>query len=136
MEAQNAIDSLVATFYGVFDNRAGRVPSAESFEALFATSASIVTHGGGEPRVATPADFVEPRVALLTGGELEDFREWETESHTEINGTLAVRRSRYAKQGWRRGTSYAGAGTKYFQFANTSSGWRITSLSWIDDAGG
>ena len=133
MDDERAIDSLVAALYGVFDNRAGRVPTAESFESLFAPSALIVTHGKGEPQVATPAGFVQPRIVLLTGGELVDFREWETESRTEISNTLATRRSRYAKQGLLRAEPYAGAGTKHFQFAKTTSGWRIMSLSWIDD---
>ena len=133
MGDESAIDSLVAAFYGVFDNRAGRVPTAAAFGSLFAPSASIVTHGRGEPQVSTPAAFVQPRIVLLTGGELVDFREWETESHTEISGTLATRRSRYAKQGVLRAEPYAGAGTKHFQFAKTASGWRIMALSWIDD---
>ena len=135
MGDEGVIDSLVAAFYGVFDNRKGRVPMAGAFESLFAPGATIVTHGRDEPQIATPAAFVQPRVVLLTSGELVDFREWETESRTEISGTLAARRSRYAKQGVLRAEPYAGAGTKHFQFARIASAWRITSLSWIDDPG-
>jgi hypothetical protein len=35
--------------------------------------------------------FIAPRAALLTGGRLTDFHEWETEGRTEIAGGLATR---------------------------------------------
>lgn len=128
-----AIDALVAGFFGVFDNRQGRVTRAEDFEALFGPSAFIVTHGGAGPLISTPRDFVEPRIALLSSGSLVDFHEWETEASTEIIGSLAVRRSRYAKQGTHEAKPYTGTGTKFFQFARLEQGWRIMTVAWIDD---
>lgn len=128
-----AVDSLVSRFFAVFDNRSGRIPRASEFEALFASSALIATHTGGIPHVAAPLAFVEPRVTLLTSGSLADFHEWETECHTEILGSLAVRRSRYSKQGVLDGKPYEGAGTKYFHFARQGDAWRIVFVSWIDD---
>ena len=128
-----AIDSLVACFFAVFDNRSGRTPSASDFEALFTPSALIATHTGGMPQVAAPLAFVEPRITLLTSGALVDFHEWETQSQTEILGSLGVRRSRYSKQGLLDGKPFQGAGTKYFNFAKLSHAWRIVFVSWIDD---
>jgi|SRR5690242_4274838 len=128
-----AIDALVAAFFSAFDNRDGKLPTGRGFEALFGPSALIVTHAASGPQVATPTAFVEPRIALLKSGELVDFHEWETESRTEIVGSLAVRRSRYAKQGTLRGAPYDGKGTKYFQFARLEQRWRIVAVSWIDD---
>lgn len=130
---QLALDALVESFFSAFDNRTRAVVEASSFTDLFGPSAVIVTHVGHAPQVATPADFFAPRAARLTSGELEDFHEWETDSQTEIHGSLAVRRSRYAKQGQLRSKPYAGAGTKFFHFAKLTQGWRIMSVSWIDD---
>ena len=130
---ERAIDALVAAFFSAFDNRHGKLPTGRAFEALFGPSALIVTHAAGGPQVATPTAFVEPRIALLNSGELVDFHEWETESRTEIVGSRAVRRSRYAKQGTLRGAPYNGKGTKYFQFARLEQGWRIVAVSWVDD---
>jgi hypothetical protein len=128
-----AIDLLVARFFAVFDNRGGRSSSASEFAALFTPSALIATHTGGSPHVAGPLAFVEPRIALLTSGALVDFHEWETESQTEIVGSLGVRRSRYAKQGVREGKPFDGAGTKFFHFARQNDAWRIAFASWVDD---
>ena len=128
-----AIDSLVARFFAVFDNRSGRIPSASDFEALFIPSALIATHKDGMPQVAAPLAFVEPRITLLTSGALVDFHEWETQSQTEILGTLGVRRSRYSKQGLLDGKPFQGAGTKYFHFARLNQTWWIVFVSWIDD---
>lgn len=128
-----AIDALVASFFAAFDNRKGKVPAARDFEALFGPSALIVTHGAAGPQAATPRAFVEPRIALLTSGELVDFHEWETESRTTIDGSLAIRRSRYAKDGSHHAKPYTGTGTKHFQLARLEQGWRIMALSWIDD---
>jgi hypothetical protein len=131
--SQSEIDALVARFFAAFDNRQGSVPTTEKFEALFGPSGFVVTHAGGDPQVSTPRAFVEPRVALLSSGSLVDFHEWETGSQTEIIGTLAVRRSRYAKQGLHDSKPYAGTGTKFFQLARLQQGWRIMSVAWIDD---
>ena len=128
-----AIDALVARFFAVFDNRSGRIPKVSEFEALFASSALIATHSHAMPLVTTPRAFVEPRITLLTSGALADFHEWETESETEILGTLGLRRSRYAKRGRLDGKPFEGAGTKHFHFARQDDGWRILFVSWIDD---
>lgn len=132
-QSTNEIDSLIAGFFAVFDKRQGKVPRADDFESLFGPSAYIVAHAIGGPQVASPRAFVQPRIALLSSRSLLDFHEWETESHTEMIGTLAVRRSRYAKDGLRESKRYAGAGTKFFQFARLQQGWRVMSVSWIDD---
>jgi len=128
-----AIDALVARFFAVFDNRGGRTPTTREFEVLFVPAAVIATHTGGATQLSSPTAFVEPRIALLTSGALVDFHEWETESRTEILGTLGTRRSRYSKHGYLDGSPYQGNGTKYFHFAKLNQEWRIVSLSWIDD---
>ena len=128
-----AIDSLVARFFAVFDNRGGRAPVASDFEALFTPSALIATHAGDVPQFSSPLAFVEPRITLLTSGALVDFHEWEAQSQTELLGTLGVRQSRYFKQGLLDGQPLRGAGTKYFHFAKLDQAWRIVFVSWIDD---
>jgi hypothetical protein len=134
MEQDRAvIDSLVARFFAVFDNRSGRTPRASDFEALFVPSALIATHTDGMPKIADPLAFVQPRITLLTSGALVDFHEWETQSQTEILGSLGVRRSRYSKRGLLDGRPFEGAGTKYFHFARLDHAWRIVFVSWIDD---
>lgn len=129
-----AIAELAHRFFAVFDNRAGRTPDALAFEALFVPGAQVVTHAVDGPQFATPGDFVRPRIALLTSGALVDFHEWETDARTEVLGTLAVRRSTYAKAGVRDGRAVEGSGVKQFQFARTDGGWRIVCVSWIDGA--
>lgn len=127
------LDALVGAFFGVFDNRAGRHRTAEEFTDLFAPGAVIASHGAGGVTFSSPQAFVAPRLALLASGRLTQFSEWETHGATECLGSLACRRSRYAKQGLLDGEPYAGAGTKFFQFALTPAGWRIVALSWVDD---
>jgi hypothetical protein len=128
------IDEVVSRFFAVFDNRAGRVPEAQAFAVLFAPNATIATHSGGSVQITTPDEFVRPRIELLTSGRLVEFHEWETQSESEILGSLAVRRSRYEKSGRLDGQPYAGHGTKFFQLAQLGEAWRIVSLAWIDDA--
>lgn len=128
------IDHLVSRFFAVFDNRGGRNTTADEFVALFAPAAVIVSHVGREVTFSTPDDFVRPRLALLSVGQLTDFSEWETEAETECLDSLACRRSRYEKRGELAGEPYHGTGTKFFHFARTAVGWRIVALSWIDDA--
>jgi hypothetical protein len=129
-----AIDEIISRFFAVFDNRAGRIPEAQAFRVLFTSNATIATHSGRGVQISTPDEFVSPRIELLTSGRLVEFHEWETQSETETLGSLAVRRTRYAKSGRLDGGAYAGEGTKFFQLAQIDEEWRIVSLAWIDDA--
>ena len=131
---QASIDRLIAAFFDAFDNRDGRIPDRDSLARMFAGQAIIAMHHGEDCVLCTPAEFIEPRMALLTNGELVGFHEWEESATTQLMGSLALRSSRYAKSGFRDGTGVAGTGTKFFQLARLPSGWRIVALSWIDDA--
>ncbi|HSN17133.1 MAG TPA: DUF4440 domain-containing protein, partial [Gammaproteobacteria bacterium] len=77
-------------------------------------------------------EFAEPRVALLTSGDIRDFREWETSNTTSEHGKFAVRISEYSKSGMLGSRPYGGHGTKLFQLAHLEDGWRIVSLCWFD----
>jgi hypothetical protein len=127
------IDALIQRFFAAFDNRNARIPRQELITELFAERAIIATHHDGRCELYSPSEFAEPRIALLRSGDLLEFHEWEETSSTQIVGELATRTSRYAKAGLHLGAEYAGRGTKFFQLAKFSSGWRIVALSWIDD---
>src|SRR5690348_8682928 len=128
------IDEVISRFFAAFDNRDGRVPQRSQIVAVFAERAIIAKHQGGHCALFSPAEFVDPRIVLLTNGELSEFHEWEISARTEILGPFAVRVSRYQKSGLRGDAPYAGGGTKIFQLAGTSSDWKIVALSWVDDA--
>jgi len=129
---QEEIDELVARFFGVFDNRNGRVPDFAAFATLFIRGAVITVRNAGNVQVLSLADFVAPREKLLTGGALTDFHEWELESDTFVSGGIASRNCRYRKEGTMNELPYTGQGTKSFHFVRTDSGWRIASVLWED----
>lgn len=133
-QSQSEIDTLIAAFFAAFDNRDGRVPKEDEVTRSFSEMAAITVHRDDRSEVLSPIEFAEPRISLLTSGVLVDFHEWEDSSSTEIVRAIAVRRSRYSKNGTHNGAPYSGSGTKFFQLARFSDGWRIVALSWIDDA--
>jgi hypothetical protein len=127
------IDALVAKFFGVFDNRAGHAPTLGSLSNLFSNGAVIIRDTGSmESQIYTVPEFAEPRILLLTNGELVEFYEEETNSCTEIAGAVASRSSEYRKHGRFHSRPYSGSGRKFFQFGRFSSGWRITAIAWSD----
>lgn len=129
------IERLIAVFYAQFDNREGRRPSLQALQALFAAHAIIVRDGGnGICETLSVTAFAEPRIALLTGGELTGFHEWETGSDTSLAGAVASRSSTYGKAGTLHGAAYAGGGRKFFQLGRFADGWRITAVAWSDDS--
>lgn len=128
------IDDVIARFFGAFDNRAGRIPAFAEVAGLFAPHAIVVRDTGAGCEQYSVREFAEPRLRLLTGGELVEFHEWETESATEIVGLIAVRSSAYRKQGTLRAQPYRGSGRKFFQLGKLAAGWRITAVAWSDDA--
>lgn len=127
------IDRVVASFFAAFDNRDDRIPSFEALARLFAPGAIVVRDSGAQCESYDVRAFIEPRLRLLTGGSLVDFREWETQSATEIVGPVAARRSRYAKLGLLDGKRYTGSGTKFFQLGRFADAWLICAVAWSDD---
>ncbi len=131
--ARDDIDSLIRRFFAVFDNRNGRTPLAEEMIELFAEKSVIAKHSNGQCDLYSAEEFAKPRLALLSGGGLTEFHEWEETSSTQVARDIATRSSRYAKSGLYTGEAYAGTGTKFFHLARFASGWLIVALSWIDD---
>jgi len=127
------IDEIIANFFGAFDNRANRIPSLEKLAGLFVPGAIITRDTGARCEHYSVKRFAEPRVQLLTSGELIEFHEWETESSTKIVGLIAVRESRYRKEGVLKGGPYVGSGQKFFQLSRLDTEWRITAVAWSDD---
>lgn len=126
------VDAAVAAFYQVFDNRAGRRPDPIAARSLFLESAAITMVTTGLTQTWSLAEFLDPRIRILTDGTLRDFHEWETEEQTTICGQIAGRFSKYSKKGTRQGAPFTGAGQKFLNLCRTNSGWKISSLIWQD----
>ncbi|MBS0388793.1 MAG: DUF4440 domain-containing protein [Proteobacteria bacterium] len=131
--AEEMIDALIARFFSAFDNRNGARPRRAAVADCFAEKATIVRRFDSGAELYTVSEFVDPRIELLTRGALRDFHEWETSSTTQIFDGIAARTSRYSKAGLLNGNDYSGSGTKCFHLVDLGVGWRITSLSWVDD---
>ena len=80
--------------------------------------------------------FIAPRQALLSGGSLVDFQEWELSGRTEVFGDIAQRFCSYAKAGVQDGIPFTARGMKTLQFVRTSAGWRISAAAWDDEREG
>jgi ribosomal-protein-serine acetyltransferase len=131
-EDEQAIDALVAAFFGAFTNSGGRIPALETVRDVFLPEGLIIK-AGADCAIYTVDSFITPRRALLTSGELTDFQEEETDSTTQVLGDIATRRGRYRKSGILRGTPFTGTGTKVEHFLRTPDGWKMSALSWYDD---
>lgn len=127
------IDEVVRRFFAAFTNANGATPDVEGLAALFISSAVIVKAVGDDRETYTVQSFIEPRVKLLTGGTLTDFREEETDSRTDIAGNIAQRLSLYRKSGIRAGERFEGRGIKVLQFVRTAAGWRLSAVAWDDE---
>jgi hypothetical protein len=128
------IDEIITKFFGAFDNRSNRIPSLEELVGLFVPRAIVTRDTGACCEHYSVMEFAEPRLHLLSSGELVEFHEWETESSTQVVGLIAVRSSRYRKEGILKGEPYRGSGRKFFQFGRLGTDWRITAVAWSDDA--
>ena len=82
----------------------------DALRAAFLPGAVIVRTGGEEPVVYGVEGFIAPRLALLTGGGLTGFREWELSGRTDLFGDIAQHFCGYAKAGVRDGVPFEGGG--------------------------
>ncbi|MBS0380770.1 MAG: DUF4440 domain-containing protein [Proteobacteria bacterium] len=127
------IDTLIQRFFSVFDNRGDTKPRVADLLDCFTAKATIVRQDRGATELYTVLEFAAPRIKLLTEGTLVQFHEWEESSSTQVFGGIAARVSRYGKAGILNGNDYSGSGTKCFQLVDAGTGWRISSLAWVDD---
>jgi hypothetical protein len=128
-----AIAGLVRTFFAAFASGAGNI---DALRQVFLPEAVIIRTGGGEPTVYDVDGFIAPRRALLAGGALTVFREWELSGRTEVFGDIAQHFCAYAKEGVQDGTPFAARGMKTLQFVRTAAGWRISAVAWDDERQG
>lgn len=128
-DAQAAIDALTKTFFAAFSSP----ESVPGIAGLFLPQGVIIKNLDARPVVYSVAEFIEPRLELLTSGRLTGFTEAETTGRTQIWGNIAQRWSSYHKSGVLDGQPFTGSGHKSSQFVNTPDGWRFSSLIWDDE---
>lgn len=126
------IDRLAALFFKAFTNHAPHQPNWESLYHCCLPEVRIVKKTAEEEEIYDLQGFLEPRKRLFDEGTLTDFKEYETEAHTEIVGNIAQRRSQYRKSGVLHGKAFEGGGHKMFQWVRTREGWKISALLWED----
>ncbi|MEU8004268.1 DUF4440 domain-containing protein [Catellatospora sp. NPDC049111] len=131
-----AIAEIVRVFFAAFVSGPDGTTRLDALRGLFLPGAVIVKTCGGEPTVYDVDGFIAPRQALLAGGTLTDFREWELSGRTEVFGDIAQHFCSYAKSGVQDGTAFTGRGMKTMQFARTCAGWRISAAAWDDEREG
>jgi hypothetical protein len=131
-----AIADIVRIFFAAFVSGPDCADRLAELAALFLPGAVIVRTCGGEPTVYDVEGFIAPRRALLCGGTLTDFAEWELRGHTEIFGDIAHHFGSYAKAWLQDGEPRGGRGMKTLQFVRTPIGWRISAVAWDDERDG
>ncbi|GAA1408026.1 DUF4440 domain-containing protein [Catellatospora coxensis] len=131
-----AIAEIVRAFFAAFVSGPDGTARLDALRCLFLPGAVIVKTCGGEPTVYDADGFIAPRQALLAGGALTDFREWELSGRTEVFGDIAQHFCSYAKSGVQDGTPFTGRGMKTMQLVRTSAGWRISAAAWDDEREG
>ena len=127
-----AVEEVVAAFFATFVSGPACHARADRLRTLCLPGAVIVT-AAAPPVVDDVESFLAPRLALLTGGRLQEFSEWPLEGRTEVHGDIAHWFGGYAKQGLLDGAPYGGRGAKSLQLVRTADGWRISAVAWTDD---
>ena len=131
-----AIDRLTETFFAAFTSGPDCASRLDALPELFLPQAVVIRTCGSRPTVYDVEGFIAPRRALLTGGALTQFREWELSERTYLFGAIAQRFSSYAKRGVQDGVPFSARGMKTLQFVLTESGWRISAAAWDDERDG
>lgn len=133
---EEQIAQLLRLFFDAFTSGPDVVARLEGLRGLFLPAAVIVKTCGGEPTSYDVDGFLAPRQALLTSGDLQEFREWELQGRTQVFGDVGHHFCSYAKAWVQDGAARSGRGTKSIQLVRTGEGWRISALAWDDEREG
>lgn len=136
LSIQSTLDEITRIFYTLFNNKDGQIPPVEKVHELFIPEGIIIKNTEASPVIYNLAQFIAPRIKLLTDGSLLEFSEEEVAARTEIFGNIAHRFSTYYKSGILNGKKFETYGMKTIQFINTPGGWKISSLAWDDEREG
>ncbi|HJQ32517.1 MAG TPA: hypothetical protein VJ866_10065 [Pyrinomonadaceae bacterium] len=133
---KDAIDALTKSFFDVFSNRGGKAPKLDALYGLCLPEAIVLKACDDVPAVYSLREFIEPRVRLLSGGQLQDFFEEELAERTDIFGNVAQRFCSYRKSGLLSGERFETKGMKCLQFVKSSGRWFISAVAWDDERDG
>ena len=133
---REAIADVVRTFFSAFTSGPEVAAQLDRLRQIFLPGAVIVRTCGGEPLLYDVDAFIAPRAALLTGGTLVEFREWELDGRTDVFGDVASHVCSYAKQGVQDGIRFSTSGWKALHLVRTAAGWRISAAAWDDERPG
>ena len=133
---REAVAEVVRTFFAAFTSGPDSAARLDDLRAILLPQAVVVRTCGGEPTAYDVDGFIAPRAALLSSGDLTDFREWEIDGRTEVFGDVAQHFCRYAKSWTQDGQAHTGRGMKSIQLVRTGDGWRISAAAWDDEREG
>ena len=129
-------DRLTDEFFQAVSFEAGELPRYEDIHALFIENGLLIKNVGTTPEISSVDQFIEPRRATVSAGELTRFREVELSETTEVFGNVAHRFSAYAKSGTMKGVPFEARGMISTQFIRTPGGWRMSAMAWDDERPG
>lgn len=130
------LDRLTDEFFRAVSFEPGETPPFENIHALFIESGLLIKNVGATPEVCSVRQFIEPRQAMVTSGELTRFREEELSETTQIFGNVAHRFFAYAKSGVLKGVPFEARGVISAQFIFTPAGWKMSAMAWDDERPG
>jgi hypothetical protein len=134
--AKHELDRLMDEFFRAVSFAPGERPHYDDIYQLFIESGLLIKNSLSTPEISSVAQFIEPRQATVSAGELTSFREIELYENTQIFGNVAQRFSAYAKFGTMNGVSSAARGMIATQFIRTPAGWKISAMAWDDERPG
>lgn len=133
---KSELKRLTDAFFRSVSFEPGEAPSYGSIYELFIEDGLLIRNTSATPEICRIRQFIEPRQAMVNSGELMRFHEAEFSDSTEVFGNVAHRFSAYAKSGTLKGVPFEARGLTSIQFIRTSSGWRISSMTWDDERPG
>lgn len=132
MQDKQAIDQVTGSFFSIFNN----IDQQQDWDLIISIcipQTIVIRKEDINETVYNLQSFIEPRKKILSDGTLTSFKEWETKEETRIIRNIAQRFSTYEKSGCLNGTSFHEKGYKFFQFIQTTGGWKINAVIWEDE---
>ncbi len=134
--AKRELDRLMAEFFRAVSFEQGERPHYDDIYTLFIESGLLIKNSSASPDISSVRQFIEPRQATVSSGELTSFHELELSEITQIFGNVAQRFSAYAKSSTLQGVPFEARGMIATQFIMTPAGWKMSAMAWDDERPG
>jgi hypothetical protein len=129
----SAINTLTTDFYNIISFKNSVIPDVTSLQTIFHGAGLMINNSDEQAVLYTAESFVQELESRIALGEINQFKQREIYSKTDLFGKVAQRISVYEYSYADYEQEQMSKGINFIQYAKLGETWSIISMVWNDE---